>query len=109
MFKKLDIPQIKKPEDEKNKKVKEILEEKGITLENVLQDLQRMGTINPMLRLTEKETNLFVDVFFNQIHWKEAGQKHNVGIGEVFQLKNKFELIAKANGIDPNKIINLLK
>jgi hypothetical protein len=109
MFKKLDLEKTVKPDEKSNKTIKETLSEKGITLENLIHDLERMGNIDPRIKLTDKEKNLFIDVFYNQVHWTEAGKKHNVGIGEVFQMKNKFELIAKINGIDPNLIINLLK
>lgn len=108
MFKKINDTQIKKPNEIKQETPKqpktmlELLQEKNYTTENVMQELKLNG-------LTERESNAFIDIFVNGMHYTQVSSKYSIQFTEVMTLHSKFSILARKYGVDPNKIISMLR
>lgn len=106
VFKKMDLPKIEKPKDDDiNKPTKtmmELLQEGGYTLIQTKEELLRNG-------LTERESMAFIDIFVNGKHYTQVAKEYNIQLTELMTLHSKFSILAKRYGVDPNKIINMLK
>lgn len=105
-FKKPNIPIIDKPKEEVKKEVPktmlEALQQGGYSLEQTKQELINNG-------LTDRESNAFIDIFVNQIHYSEVAKKYSIKLTELMTLHSKFSILAIRYGVDANKIINMLK
>ena len=105
MFKKIEVPKVEKPSELKKEAPKtmvELLKEKNFTVDTVIQELKQNG-------LTDRESSAFVDIFVNNVHYSRVAEKYSIQFTEVLTLHNKFSILARKYGFDPNLIIKLLK
>lgn len=108
MFKKISTELINKPKENDLKKsepqpaIIDVLKNRGYSVTHIQDELTQFG-------LNKRESDAFIDIFVNGLHYTEVKAKYSIQPFELIGLKYKFETLVTKCGFNPNQIIGMFK